>query len=599
MASQPSYNSQTVRKIWRLLASSQRRSAVVLLGLMCVSMVMETLGVAFIIPAISLLTQDNIADKYPALQPVLQFLGDPSRQTLVIGGMLVLVSVFVIKNSFLTFYAWWQQRFAFGIKAELSQRLFTTYLRQPYAFHLQRNSAQLIRNVVREVDEFIGNVLLPSLFLLTESLVVFGMFALLFAVEPLGSLIVVTVLGISGWIFFHITRSRIVAWGITRQRHEGLRFQDLQQGLGGAKDVKLLGRESDFLDQFCVHNTEIARVGRLIQTLQQLPRLWIEVLAVTGIATLAISMLVLHRETGTVLPTLALFCGAAFRLMPSVNRILSSLQLLRYGLPVIDMLHEELSLAVPEVQKTRANAVPFLGALEFKGVTFTYTNAAKPALRDISLVIRRGESVGFIGATGAGKSTLVDVLLGLLAPSAGEVRVDGNDIQPALRRWQDQVGYVSQSIFLTDDTLRRNIAFGIPNARIDETAVWSALRAAQLEDFVRELPEVLDTMVGERGIRLSGGQRQRIGIARALYHDPPVLVLDEATSSLDTATERGVMDSVGALQGEKTLLIVAHRLSTVERCDRLYRLEEGIVVEEGTPDTMLQQQPRVETRVQA
>ena len=550
---------------------------------MFIGMALETLGVGLVIPVIVLLTQSDLATKYPALQPVLEALGNPRQHALVIGALLGLVGLYLIKNVFLAIYAWWQARFSYGIKAELSQRLLAIYLRQPYTFHLQRNSAQLIRNVVTEVDEFILSAMLPSASLLTESLVILGLCSMLLVVEPLGTLIVVTVLGVVAWAYHHLTRARISAWGVARQHHEGLRIQHLQQGLGGVKDVKLLGRETDFLEQFRAQCVQLARVGRLHHTMQQLPRLWLELLAVTGIAVLVISMLAQNRPLESVLPVLGLFAAAAFRLMPSVNRVLSSVQLLRYGLPAIDTLHTELKLAVPQPLNTHAApATPFLGVLELKQITYTYPNALKPALEDLSLNIRRGESVGFIGASGAGKSTLVDVLLGLLTPESGEVCVDGNNIQHRLRNWQDQIGYVSQTIFLTDDTLRRNVAFGLPNAQIEEASVWRAIRAAQLEEFVHGLPAGLDTPVGERGIRLSGGQRQRIGIARALYHDPAVLVLDEATSSLDTATERGVMQAVLALRGSKTILIVAHRLSTVEICNRLYRLERGQIAGEGS-----------------
>ena len=254
---------------------------------------------------------------------------------------------------------------------------------------------------------------------------------------------------------------------------------------------------------------------------------------------------------------------------------------------MIDVLHTELALATPEIADTHSSVTPFCAALGLNQVTYTYPGAAEPALKDISLTIKHGESVGFIGASGAGKSTLVDILLGLLTPNSGEVRVDGKNIQANLRNWQDQIGYVPQSIFLTDDTLRRNVAFGLPESQIDDTAITRAIQAAQLEEFVTSLPDGLETLVGERGIRLSGGQRQRIGIARALYHDPAVLVLDEATSALDIATEDGVMQAVTALQGSKTIIIVAHRLSTVTHCDRLYRLERGVVVAEGVSTEIL------------
>ena len=574
-------------KIWSLLTSAERRSALALLGLMLIGMVLETLGVGLVIPALALLTQSDFAHNYPVLQPALQALGNPSQQSLVIGGMLVLVGVYLVKALFMALLAWRQMRFAYGVQAQLSQRLFTIYLHQPYTFHLQRNSAQLMRNITGEVGMFTFNGILPGMMLFTESLVMLGLFSLLLIVEPMGALIVVSVLGAAAWGFYRLTRGRIARWGIARQYHDGLSFQHLQQGLGGAKDVKLLGREADFLEQYRVHNAQSAHVGQLQATLQQLPRLWLELLAVSGLAILVISMLAQGRALEAVLPTLGLFAAAAFRLMPSVNRILGAMQSLRYGLPAIDTLHTEINLATPVLTSAHSPVMPFRVDLVLNQVTYAYPGAAKPALKSISLAIQRGESVGFIGASGAGKSTLVDILLGLLTPDTGEVRVDGRDIQSNLRNWQDQIGYVPQSIFLTDDTLRRNVAFGLPSEQIDDAAVQRAIQAAQLEEFVAGLPGGLETFVGERGIRLSGGQRQRIGIARALYHDPAVLVLDEATSSLDTATEHGVMQAVTALRGSKTILIVAHRVSTVESCDRLYRLEQGAVVAEGSPLELL------------
>jgi ABC-type multidrug transport system fused ATPase/permease subunit len=333
-----------------------------------------------------------------------------------------------------------------------------------------------------------------------------------------------------------------------------------------------------------VHNAQ-TRVGQFGHP-AVLPRLWLELLAVVGLATLVIVMLAQGREMATIVPTLGLFAAAAFRLMPSVNRVLNSAQALRYYLPVVNTLREELKLAAPE-QTARRQPGPATSGFQTEiclaNICYTYPSAAAPALKNLIIRIRKGESVGFVGPSGSGKSTLVDVILGLLTPGAGQVLVDGENIQHDLRAWQDQIGYVPQSIYLTDDTLRRNVAFGLADEAIDDAAVKRAVRAAQLEEFVAGLPKGLETFVGERGIRLSGGQRQRIGIARALYHDPAVLVLDEATSALDMATERGVMQAVNALQGSKTLLIVAHRLSTVGGCDRLYRLEQGRIVEETVP----------------
>ena len=344
----------------------------------------------------------------------------------------------------------------------------------------------------------------------------------------------------------------------------------------------------NFLSEYGVHNDAIAKIQIRVITLGLVPRVYLELLAVMGLAGLISLMMAQNKPLDLLLPTLGIFIAAAFRLIPSVSRIMYYFQHLRYTRPVVEVLFNEFRLVrnamKPDVATAKLN---FNSIIELKNLIFHYFNAKINALDGVSINIKKGESVGFIGPSGSGKSTLVDVILGLLTPEKGDITVDGQNIQKNLRGWQNQIGYVPQSIYLTDDTLRRNVAFGLPNNQIDDLAVARAIKASQLDEFVQSIPNKLETYVGERGIRLSGGQRQRIGIARALYHDPAVLVLDEATSSLDSTTERGVMQAISALRGSKTLIIVAHRLSTVEHCDQLYRLDQGKIVEEGTPLNML------------
>lgn len=577
-------------KVFSILDADQKRSALLLFGLMLMGMLLETLGIGLVVPAIALMMQDDFATRYPLFQPMLAALGQPSQQTLVVAAVGALVCVYFMKNAFLAFLAWRQARFAFSAQARVSHKLFKLYLQQPYIFHVEHNSAQLVRNVTTEASLFASHALLPGMLLITEIFVLLGIGALLLVVEPLGALVVTLVIGGAAWAFHRTTRTRVGRWGKSRQLHEGMRMQQIQQGLGGVKDVKVSGREADFLARFDHHNIESAKVAGRQSGLLQMPRLWLELLAVTGLAMLVFSMIGQQRELPDIIPTLGLFAAAAFRLMPSMNRVLTSLQGLRYGLPVVDLLHRELARPPEPVAAAGAGAeVAFSREVHFRDVSYRYPGANSMALDQLSLTLREGETVGIVGSSGSGKSTLVDVMLGLLEPAIGRVEADGTDVRSGLRSWRKLIGYVPQSIYLTDDTLRRNVAFGIPDDEIDESAVERAIAFAQLDGFVSTLTEGLDTFVGERGVRLSGGQRQRIGIARALYHNPPILVLDEATSALDVATEREVMKSIAALHGRKTILIVAHRLSTVEHCDRLYRLEHGRIVQEGSPSQLLAQ----------
>lgn len=565
------------RKLLALLEPVQLRSAYLLLGLMLIGMVLETLGVGVVVPVLALMTDVQLANKYPIVYQIYDFFGNPDRVRLISGGVMALVGVYALKVGFLAYLSFKQAQFTFGLDASLSQRMYAGYLGQPYTFHMQRNSAHLIRNVTTEVSQFSTAVTAASL-LVTESLVLLGIGGLLVLAEPLGAFLVMSALGLAGYSFYFFTKGRVLRWGKARQYHEGQRIQRLQQGLGGIKDVKLLGREREFVKEYAQHNNISSRIGRHLYVLQAMPRLWLELLAIIGLAVLVLSMLTQGKPIESLIPTLGLFAAAAFRLMPSVNRFLNGTQTLRYNLPVINTLYEEKHLFNDSQFSNHIGVLPFEQKLQLKAVSYAYPSSPKMVLTDIDINIIRGTTVGFIGSSGAGKSTLIDLMLGLLTPDCGQVLVDNIDIRTDMRGWQNQIGYVPQDIYLTDDTIRRNVALGLPEDQIDDQAVRAAIKSAQLNDFVDQLPDGLNTVVGERGVRLSGGQCQRIGIARALYRDPPVLVLDEASSSLDTSTEKAVMESVNALRHSKTILIIAHRLSTVSNCDVLYRIEHGRAV---------------------
>ncbi len=544
---------------------------------MLIGSVLETFSLGLVVPAVGLLIKPNYVQNFPAID---NFLGHPSEVQFAVIAMTALVIIYILKCSFLLWSAWVQGGFSIGITARLGKELFENYMYQPYPFHLQRNSSVLIRNSQNSVS-LMGGVFDPMLSIMTDSLVTLGLFALLIKLEPIGSLTTLAVFGISAWLFRRFTNARIKRWGEAQNNYRGMIIQHLQQGLGGVKDVKILGREDYFVSEYSNQLVGNAAVIRRFSVSQMLPRTGLEILTIFGLAVLVSTMVVAGKDLNSVLPVLGLFGAAAFRLVPAVSRMVSMVQTIAINRPIVNELFHDLSLQTSHSPKRQSHE-GFAEALEVSELSFKYETAPTNALSNVSLRVKRGEAVGLVGPSGSGKSTLVDVLLGLMAPASGAVLVDGVNVQDRIRWWQDQIGYVPQSIFLTDDTLRRNVAFGLPKSEIDDAAVDAAIRAAQLEEFVNSLPLGLETAVGERGVRLSGGQRQRIGIARALYHNPDVLVLDEATSSLDTETEHGVMQAVQALQGEKTVIIVAHRLSTVEYCDRLYRLESSRIVDEGT-----------------
>jgi ABC-type multidrug transport system fused ATPase/permease subunit len=576
---------KTMKAIWAILLPGQGVEAGVLLALMVVGMVLELLGIGLVVPALAVMVQDQSRLQSPVFASVRERLGDIPPAQLLLLGLGIVLAVYAVKCVFLAFLAVRQAAFVARVQTSVSERLFAGYLAQPWQFHLAKNSADLIRNV-DSVQGF-ATTCAVLLMLMAESLVICGLIGLLIWCEPTGAIVVGVMLAVSTLVYDRLTRGRLVRWGTLRYGHAAEVFKCLHEGMGGAKDVKVLGREPEFSARFIHHASTMARMSARQGLFQQLPRLWYELVALAALCMLTVVLVWQGKATQAFVPTVGLFAAAAFRVLPSAHRIATGLQQIRFAHVQTETIRSELASMCGPQGAGRADPIRLARSIELDSIGFRYAGATAATLTGISLVIPKGQSVAFIGGSGAGKSTLVDLILGLLEPTTGRVLVDGRDIHTSLSGWLANVGYVPQSIFLTDDTIRRNVAFGMNDSEIDDTAVDHALRAAQLDAFVATLPAGKATLVGERGVRLSGGQRQRIGIARALYRDPDVLVLDEATSALDVATERDVMGAVNALHGEKTLIIIAHRLSTVENCDVLYRVEGGRVVASGPLATVV------------
>jgi ATP-binding cassette, subfamily B, bacterial PglK len=566
---------ELVKKILEIIGQSEYKTVFFLIGYILIGTILETIGIGVIMPMINLISNDNNFQNSFILREFFDFFGQPEKIELISIFMIFLIVFSIIKTTFLAFLSFVQNGFVFRLQENLSRRLFIGYIRQSYTFHLQRNSAELVRNVIGEVQQLTGAI--AALLVLTTELMVFiGIVLLLLWIEPFGSIIVITMFGLAGLIFDKYTKMHVRKWGEGRHYHEGLRMKHLHQGLYGLKDVKLFGREEEFVRAYGVHNAVAARMGKYQSILQSLPKLWLELLAITGLSVLVLSMVYQGGKTNEILPTLGVFGVAAFRLMPSINRIINTSQVVRYFLPVINTVNSELLSFSDHVQPS-SHQILLKKDICINNVSFKYPNTKSYAIKDANFCIKKGDMVGFIGASGCGKTTMVDIILGFFHPLKGEVKSDNIDIHSNLREWQNLIGYIPQDIYLTDDTLRRNIAFGLSDEMVDNNAIMRAVQLAQLKDFVDTLPDGLDSVMGEDGVRLSGGQRQRIGIARALYNDPKILVLDEATSSLDIATELEVMNAIESLHGEKTIIIIAHRLTTISRCDYIYKIDKGIV----------------------
>lgn len=572
----------SVRKTWAILEPSQRRRAIWLTVLMTIGMLLEMVGIGIIVPALTILS-GGLAHNSAAFLRLRETLGNPTNPQLIALGLVALLGLYIVKTAFSVFLVWTQARFVANVQTSLAGRLFSRYLCQPWTFHLQRNSASMINSVVGEVGAF-ANVLNSLLMFATDGLIVTGIVLMLLIIEPIGALGVALVLGTATWLFLFLMQQRLVSWGSRRRTHDIQRTKLLQQGLAGAKEVKLAGCESRFIDDFTTEAAAGARMQSRLMAAQQLPRLWYELMAVAALTLLGVVLALQDSSTSALVSRIGLFAVAAFRVLPSLNRMMLTWQSVRFFDTTIASLWSELQIPLVPPPRDQAERLDCSTGIVVEDVVFRYPGAATPALDTVRLRVGHGQSVGIIGNSGAGKSTLVDILLGLLTPEQGAVRVGGQDIHSCLRAWQRCVGYVPQTIYLMDDSIRRNVAFGVADSEIDDIAVARALAAAQLAEFVESLPHAEETLVGERGVRLSGGQRQRVGIARALYHDPPVLVLDEATSALDTATEKEVMAAVNNLHGSKTLVIIAHRLSTVANCDEIIKLEAGRVVKAGRFD---------------
>lgn len=589
---------EKINKLRPLFSRRDKLQYAGLLVMMGIGAVLEMIGVGAVPAFISTLAAPEEVREYPGVKSVLDTLGITTVQELVVWGAVGFILVFTVRAAYLILLKYIRIRLTEHHRVRLARMLFTRYMKAPYEFHLGRNTAELLRNVKGETKRVITGVINPILTLILKSMMVLAITMLLIAVTPWVALVAVAVIGGGGLTFLRAVKAQMRRYGRKARTERRKAIQAVNQGLGGFRDARVLGVEQALVQDFLRSIARVAELRRYKNFINGIGGPILEYIAVVGLMILVLVLVAVGTELSAMLPLLGLFGAAIVRLRGAVGMVINNLNALHYTIASVEAVVQDLEAlrdldhkAVPlpdadsrneTVGKGEAD-LSFERALRFEGVTYAYPNAGEPALQDIDLSIEPGQSVGLVGATGSGKTTLVNVLLGLLEPQKGRILADGVDVHTDLRAWQNHLGYIPQSIFLLDDTVRRNVAFGVPDDEIDDEEVWEALYAAQIADFIMdELPDGIETRVGENGVRLSGGQRQRVGLARAIYHNPDVLVMDEATSDLDNETESRVMDALSDLKDDQTFITIAHRLSTVRDCDRLLFLKKGRIVARGT-----------------
>lgn len=554
----------------------------ILLAAVVLGSFLELLGVTIFMPFINIITEPSeIQRKWYLKLPYELFHFQSAKSFLAALSALIIV-IYIVKNVYLILEKSYIYRFSYNTQMKLSTRLLDTYMKEPYTFHLNKNIATLQRSLQEDTSKFM-QVILYSLELVAELAVCFVLVVYLLFVSKSITIIVLGLLVVCVGSFLLLTRKYSRKLGQDNQGYQGKIYQWMNQALGGIKEIKILERESFFTDEYYKYYAKFARGLRIARTISILPKYAVEAVAISGLLLAIIVKLLLGEADMTYyIPQLTVFAVAAFRLMPSVGRINEHATNTLYALPSVDLVYHDLVEIEDYIEKQDKEVREewdLQESIEVQDVTYYYPDTEEPVIRNASLSIQKGKTVAFIGASGAGKTTMVDIILGLLTPQKGRVMADQINVHEKPKTFHAQVGYIPQVIYLSDDTIRNNIAFGVKESEIDEKAVTAAMEKAQLTEFVGSLPYGLDTIVGDRGVRLSGGQRQRIGIARALYHDPEILVLDEATSALDNDTETAVMEAVENLQGMKTMIIIAHRLTTIRNADVIYEVGDGQVVE--------------------
>lgn len=555
-----------IKKIFYLINKNYNGSILVFTILLLLGSILEIAGLGLLIPLFSILFDKNKFTKYDYLNLL------DSNNYIQITLLIVLI-FYLLKSVFLIFLSWKQSAFVSEVSGNLGRNLFKGYLGMPYSFHINTNSSIILRNIIHETGYF-TSVIQSYLGIIVELSVLIGFISLLIYAEPLGAIFVVSIFGFIVFIFQRTTKRKLANWGDLRQLLMAEMNKHISQGIEGIKETILLGRQEFFFNEFKQANKKNETIMIKVNTLLQIPRIFLELIALLSLSSLILFMLSQGKTINSIITVLGLFAAAAFRMLPSVNRVMGYFQQIRFANSSVNLIFKEFEIFEDRSFEKNVDNLEFI-KYSIENLNFKYPGTDKFVLKEFNFSIEKGKSIGIVGKSGSGKSTFIDILLGLYFESDTFILVNYNDFKSCRLEWQNIIGYVPQSIFLTDDSIISNIAFGIPKHKINLERVNKCIQIAQLSEFVNTLVDGLLTNVGERGVSLSGGQRQRIGIARALYKDPQILILDEATSALDSETEKEFMNSLKGLYGIKTIIIIAHRISTLEGCDEIYEMSNG------------------------
>lgn len=578
-------------KVNYIFDKKQKLQSVLLCIGLFVGALLELVGVSFITQLVTLISNPEKIHSNEIMQYCYDFFNMTSDRQFFLFVVIALIFVYLIKNLYLLWINYVQYTFVFNNQLRLSGRLIDCYLKKPYTYHLDNNSAEMVRNVMLDSERFF-QMLLSVFLTLSELLVSALLCVFLLIVDPVITISVVAILAVFTGFYLILFKGKAKKYGKTNQIYDGKMHQSINQALGAVKDIKILHREKYFADSFLAYGKKKMTAVRNNNVLGQFPKYLIETVCIGTVLLVLVFKIYKGEDLNTMIPQLAAFAIAAFKLLPSVSKINNYANLIVFLKPSVDLIYRDIKdtedMVNYEIADESGNIIEInddgsqnkdtcyvADKISINNIVYRYPHTDRDVLNGISFEIPLGKSIGFIGESGSGKSTLADVILGILTPTSGTVMYGNMDVHKHPLKWSKKLAYIPQSIFLCDDTIRNNVAFGIDEDKIDDEKVWKALREAQLEQFVKSQPDGLDSMVGERGVRISGGQRQRIGIARALYDNPEILVLDEATSALDTGTESAVMEAIDKLSGTMTLIIIAHRLTTIKNCDYVYKVENG------------------------